>query len=142
MKSTKSVGAVLMCLSLLVYTQSLCADEAEEKAAQTSAGQWLGLVDQGKYAENWETAATYFKNAVPEQQWLQSMQGARQPLGKMVSRRLLSAQFTTSLPGAPDGRYVVIQYATSFENKASAVETVTPMLEADGKWKVSGYFIK
>jgi hypothetical protein len=47
-----------------------------------------------------------------------------------------------SLPGAPDGEYVVIQFATSFENKKSAIETVTPMLDSDGEWRVSGYFIK
>ena len=43
---------------------------------------------------------------------------------------------------SPDGHYVVIQYATTFEHKKSAVETITPMQEADGSWKVSGYFIK
>ena len=45
-------------------------------------------------------------------------------------------------PGAPDGEYVVIQYEASFENKASAVETITPMLDKDGQWRVSGYFMK
>ncbi|HEX3698552.1 MAG TPA: DUF4019 domain-containing protein [Polyangia bacterium] len=33
----------------------------------------------------------------------------------------------TTLPGAPDGKYVVIQFATSFERKKEAVETITPM---------------
>ena len=47
-----------------------------------------------------------------------------------------------SLPGAPDGEYVVLQFDTSFANKKEAVETVTPMLDKDGKWKVSGYYIK
>jgi hypothetical protein len=70
------------------------------------------------------------------------MQGARQPLGKLVSREFKSTHYTTSAPGAPDGQYVIIQYNTSFENKKSAVETVTPMLEQDGKWRVSGYYIK
>ncbi|MGB5422961.1 MAG: DUF4019 domain-containing protein [Desulfobacterales bacterium] len=28
------------------------------------------------------------------------------------------------------------------ENKASAVETITPMLDKDGQWRVSGYYIK
>ena len=133
---------LLSCLSLIVCSQTLLADEAAEKAAQAAAEQWLALVDQGQYAESWGTAASYFKNAVPEMQWVQSMKGARQPLGKMISRRLKSATFTTSLPGAPDGQYVVIQYATSFENKASAVETVTPMRGPDKQWRVSGYFIK
>jgi len=36
----------------------------------------------------------------------------------------------------------VVQYESSFEHKQSTVETVTPMLHKDGKWRVSGYFIK
>jgi hypothetical protein len=46
------------------------------------------------------------------------------------------------LQGAPDGKYVTIRYETVFENKASAVETITPMLDPDGIWRVSGYFIR
>ncbi len=53
-----------------------------------------------------------------------------------------SKQYATSLPGAPDGQYVVIQYKTAFENKKAGVETITPMLDKDKKWRVSGYFIK
>jgi hypothetical protein len=36
----------------------------------------------------------------------------------------------------------VIKYDTQFEHKESAIETVTPVLDKDGSWKVSGYFIK
>lgn len=46
------------------------------------------------------------------------------------------------LSGAPDGRYVVIQYETAFERKKSAVETITPMVDPDGAWRVSGYYIR
>ena len=60
----------------------------------------------------------------------------------MLKRSVKSKQYATSLPGAPDGEYVVIQYETSFEKKKSAIETVTPMLDKDGKWRVSGYYIK
>ena len=59
-----------------------------------------------------------------------------------MSRQVISTKYATSLPGAPDGEYVVIQFKTSFENKASAVETVTPMKDPDGEWRVGGYFIK
>ena len=41
-----------------------------------------------------------------------------------------------------DEEYVVIQFNTVFENKAKAVETITPMKDPDGKWEVSGYYIK
>lgn len=50
--------------------------------------------------------------------------------------------YSTTLPGAPDGEYVVILYDTSFENKKSAVETVTQMIDKDGNWHVAGYYIK
>jgi len=45
---------------------------------------------------------------------------------KRLSREVASAEYTTKLPCAPDGEYVVIQYRTKFQNKADAIETVTP----------------
>jgi hypothetical protein len=113
-----------------------------EKAAVEAAEAWLGLVDSGKYSQSWDEAAEYVKELVSKEIWQNSIKGARGPLGKVVSRELKSKRYTISVPGAPQGRYVIIQYKTSFENKDSAIETVTPMLEKDGKWKVSGYFIK
>jgi len=83
-----------------------------------------------------------FKAHVSREQWQSMLYATRDPLGKMLSRKLKSATYTKTLPGAPDGEYVVIQYESSFEHKQSAVETVTPMLDKDGKWRVSGYFIK
>jgi hypothetical protein len=43
---------------------------------------------------------------------------------------------------APPGEYVILQFDTQFENRSGVVETVTPMREKDGSWRVSGYFIK
>jgi hypothetical protein len=70
------------------------------------------------------------------------LQATRAPLGKVASRVVKSAVYTTSLPGAPDGQYVVIQFESSFEHKKAAIETVTPSLGEDGEWRVSGYFIR
>ena len=64
------------------------------------------------------------------------------PLGELISRTIKNSTYTTSLPGAPDGEYVVIQFSTSFAKKMQIIETVTPMLEKDGVWRVSGYYIK
>ena len=111
-------------------------------AATTATQSWLTLVNEEKYAESWNVAAKVFQGALSRESWASSVAGARGPLGKLVSRQFKSAEFKNSLPGAPDGKYVVVQFTTSFENKATAVETVTPMQEGDGTWKVSGYFIK
>ena len=48
----------------------------------------------------------------------------------------------TELPGAPDGSYVIIQFQTSLENKARAIETVVVGEGEDGHWRASGYYIK
>jgi hypothetical protein len=115
--------------------------EAEKKAVE-AASAWLGLVDAGRYAESWDAAASYFKSAVAKGNWIKMLEGSRKPLGKLVSRTVGAKQYATSLPGAPDGQYVVIQFKTRFENKAQAIETVTPMLDKDGTWRVSGYYIR
>ena len=107
-----------------------------------AADSWLKLVDEGKYAESWEQAAKLFKGAVTKDQWKQAAAGVRGPLGKLVSRKVKSRECTEKVPGGPDGKYVIIQYDTVFENKSSAIETVTPMVDPDAAWRVSGYFIR
>jgi hypothetical protein len=142
MKNRWSLILILTISCGLILMGTLQANEAAEKAAAEASHAWLSLVDKGNYAESWNQAAMFFKNAVTKEQWLNSIRTFRVPLGKMITRKLKSKQYTKTLPGAPDGEYVVIQYETTFENKKSAVETVTPMLDKDGKWRISGYYIK
>jgi len=117
------------------------ATEAETQAL-AAAESWLALVDKQQYAESWDAAAGYLQATVGKDAFVKSLEGARKPLGKVLSRELKSKAFRTSLPGAPDGKYVLIQFKTSLANKKSAVETVTPMLDKDNQWHVSGYFVK
>jgi hypothetical protein len=144
---TTRIRTILASAALLVtlFACSLKTAHAQpkpEQLAQQSAESWLALVDSGKYAESWQQAASMFKAHVTKDQWQSMVGSVRDPLGKNTSRKLKSAKYTTSLPGAPDGQYVVIQYDSSFEHKQSAIETITPMLDKDGQWRVSGYFIK
>ncbi len=133
---------VVSCLAWLALAAqpSALASEAED-AAVKAAFRWLALVDSGQTAESWRQAASLFRNAVSQEQWESSVTTARRPFGKLLSRQVRSAQYMTSLPGAPDGRYVVILYDAVYEHKKAAVETVTPMYDGDA-WRVSGYFIR
>jgi hypothetical protein len=142
MKKRWSAIFIITMLGSLILTGALQANGVAEKAALGVSSAWLSLVDEGKYAESWIQAAALFKAAVTKEQWQESMKAFRVPLGKVVARKLKSKQYTKTLPGAPDGEYVVIQYETTFEKKQSAIETITPMLDKDGKWRVSGYYIK
>ncbi len=132
---------VIMAL-IFSMLPAMAENSAKEKAAVLAAEKWLNLVDEKRYSDSWKEAAEYFRNAVKPEQWEQSLQAVRRPLGKLVSRKMKSSTFETSLPGAPDGEYVVIQFETSFENKKESIETVTPMMDKNGKWKVSGYYIQ
>lgn len=132
-----------VAVGLMLGAVTGMAEQSEkEKIAVVGAEKWLGIVDEGKYAESWKEAAEYFRNTIKQDQWDQAVQAVRKPLGKLVSRKVKSTSYKTSLPGAPDGQYVVIEFETSFENKKSAIETVTPMMDKDGKWRLSGYYIK
>jgi hypothetical protein len=130
-------------LSLAVFAQPVIAQEAPAatQAATAAAEGWLALVDAGDYAGSWSRTAASFRSLVTQQQWNEAMRKTRAPHGAVRSRSLLRAHHTTSLPNAPAGEYVVIQYQTDFADK-SGVETVVPKREPDGSWKVSGYFIK
>ena len=136
------IHKILLVIVLLLLTVPAVAGSPEkENDAVISAEKWLGMVDAEKYSESWKEAAELFRNAVKQEQSNQSLQAAQKPLGKLITRKIKTKTYKTSLPGAPDGEYVVIQFESSFEKKKSAVETVTPMLEKDGKWRVSGYYI-
>jgi hypothetical protein len=110
--------------------------------AVDAANRWLALSDAGDGAATWVQAAPSFRAAVSRAAWSDALKQTRQPFGTARSRKVVSSEFKRSLPGAPDGEYVVIQYDTQFEHKAHAVETVVPMRDQDGSWKVSGYFVR
>ena len=133
-------AVIVVCIAFA--SVSAKADEASEAKAVAASKAWLALIDRGQYGEGWERAAAYMKAVVPRSDLVRALEGVRTPLGGVVARTLVSKQYATSLPGAPDGAYVVIQYDTVFENKQSAVETITPMRDPDGEWRVSGYYIR
>jgi hypothetical protein len=119
--------------------------QKNEHASQTAViatEHWLSLIDADDVTESWNQAASLFKSAVSLEGWKSSLEAAQVPLGKPVTRKLKSKQYVEELPGAPDGEYVVIEYETSFQRKKNGVETIIPMKETDGEWRVSGYFVK
>ena len=133
--------AFLLALSFSGFAQTEDHSK-DEKAAVKAAEQWLEIVDEGKYADSWDGTAKFFQGNMTKEAWDAALQVVLPPLGKMKSRELVSSRFLKRMPSAPDGEYVMIQFKTSFENKADAVETVTPQKDEKGKWHVCGYFIK
>ena len=138
---TKTRIVALLIAAVLVDRMAALAAEKPDEAAQAAAQKWLALVDAGNYGESWESAASAFKKALTKEQWVDAVGKARGPLGKLESRTLLGAKLMTELPNAPKGEYEVMQYEAKFPGQ-TAVETITPMKDADGVWRVSGYYIR
>jgi uncharacterized protein DUF4019 len=134
----KKISGVALLVYFTLGLSWVFADDAAEKAAAA----WLAQIDAGKYATSWKEASAYFRGAVSEKSWSDALTGTRKPLAKLLTRKLAHGQSATSLPGAPDGTYFVMQFDASFSNKKGAVETVTFMQEKDGKWRAAGYYIK
>jgi hypothetical protein len=132
------------CLLGLIFValwMSACSQD-KTTVAEGAARNWLKSVDSGNYAQSWDDTGSVLKANVARDQWQELLARNRGPLGALISRKLTSAEYTTQLPGAPDGQYVVLEYASSFEHKNAAIETVTPALDKDGKWRVCIYTVK
>jgi uncharacterized membrane protein len=134
------LGVIAVPLMLRIALPPRSSSDTPEATvqAQAAALTWLASIDTGDYSQSWDTAATLFRNAVPEAQWVSRVSALRGHLGVLKGRSMSSARFRDT----PTGEYVVIKYNSSFEHEAGATETVTPMMDADGKWHVSGYYIK
>lgn len=145
------LAAVIVAAST---TSTVCAagpDEARKSATVCTAGPdeafksarvWLDIADKGDVTTAWEQTSAVFKGLVSASEWEKFLAKARGLFGVVGSRKLLSLEVTTSLPGAPDGEYVVLRFQTEFANKKEAIETITQHKDKDGIWRTAGYYIK
>lgn len=140
MKTASLIRTLLLTSTVALSTITAQADENTD-AAVAAAEEWLSLIEAEEYVQSFQEAAPVFQEGMTAKKWKARMSSVRRAFGKTASRELIKARFTTSLPDAPDGEYVVIQFNTSFSRKSESVETITPM-KVDGTWRVSGYYIK
>ncbi|MEZ4599937.1 MAG: DUF4019 domain-containing protein [Syntrophotaleaceae bacterium] len=134
------IACLLTALSTILLLVSLAAAQ-NNQAARDAAMQWVKLIDEGNYAESWEKAAPAFKESISKEEWVKSLEAVRKPLGQVQSRNLRSSAETTSLPDAPEGEYLVMEFDTSYQNNPSAIETITAT-QIDGNWRIAGYYIR
>ncbi|HEV2274291.1 MAG TPA: DUF4019 domain-containing protein [Acidobacteriaceae bacterium] len=114
---------------------------SEELAAQRQALGFLQYLDQGRYPDSYAYTSRLIRAKLSQAQFGQEVQKARASLGAKQTRKLLNASYATSLPDAPSGQYVVLQYNTDFANKSNAVETLTLSFE-NGYWWVAGWYVR
>ncbi len=122
----------------LCFSSWLFADSPDASKAATH---WLSTIDSGKYKDSWSNTGAFFKSQVTQGEWHKTLNGVRAPLGPLISRTQITSKAYNTLPGVPDGEYVIVQFKTQFEHKKTAIETLT-LSKNEGQWQPVGYFIK
>jgi hypothetical protein len=113
-----------------------------EREAKGCARSWLRLVDEGRHSASWAAASSLLKEEVGPSGWDAALRAVRKPLGRCLSRTLISATVVEGPSGDLRGPYVVLRFDSLFEGEDSATETVTPARGPDGRWRVAAYFIR
>ena len=116
-------------------------DKEKEAAAKAAAVEFLQLIDSGRYAESWESAANLLKEKVTRDEWVEKLTGGQARSGDLVERTEKSASYSTTAQDSPDGEYILLIFESRFQKTGNIEEYVTVMLDA-GRWKVAGYFLQ
>lgn len=136
-------GAFLILL--LPLSIAMCEESSGtpvDDLALKSCDNIVRTLDRGDYISSYINSSAAFKKAlVSSDKWSDTLTNIRNPLGKTLSREILSSNAVDKIPGAVDADYVIVQYKTSFENKKESVETVVVIKEGND-WKLAGYFIR
>ena len=127
----------------LAWIVSACAetDPAAEQAARDATVPWLERMDGGDYRGCWDAAAPWFREQISADGWNERARETRAPLGDFVKREFRETTLVSNPWGAPDGRYVIVVYASNWR-KGNILENLAMQQQADGRWLLVGYHVK
>ncbi len=138
--------AVSLLLAMIAFSKSANAVESVMgKPALAAAQIWLKEIDDGEYANGWRDASPKVQTYSDANKWVDEFNKVRAPLGRCGQRQQIALIFERdprwSPQGVIKGEFVVVEFKSSFENRAYANETLIVSKETDGTWKVFGYTI-
>ena len=134
----KTSFRLIFTVTLIIFTSMIA--HAGDREAMTAAEEWLALVDAGEYNQSWLTANKTLKEQSEKDDWENYLKAIREPLGKIISRKVTRTRTVTQIQGMPDGEYFQVQFEVKFANK-SGMERMTVAKEGGG-WKVAGYMMR
>jgi len=140
------VAGSCLLLVLLVCSQVFAADEAvfepaSEVAAYELAGEFVGRLDAGDYSGAWMALDSLSRALETPTLWQQRQSAIRAAYGPLQQRQPRPTSYRNSYAQHPDGRYIVISFASRFTSKAVGVETVVIREDSGGKLSIVAYHI-
>ena len=92
--------------------------------AENQARGFLQQLDQGQSDEPWQAMSAHFQAITDQARWKIRQQVIRASYGPLLSRDFKNVSYRTSFSLSPDGEYVIVQFRSSYQNKAESIETV------------------
>src|SRR5580704_9249117 len=83
---------------------------ADEQAAERQALGFVGYLDHGRYADSYAYTGMLIRAQLDRDSFAKQLEKARAGTGALLSRELIDASYATTVPGAPEGQYVVLHY--------------------------------
>ena len=134
----KTSFRLIFTVTLIICTSMIA--HAGDREAMTAAEEWLALVDAGDYNQSWLTANKTLKEQSEKDDWANYLKAIREPLGKIISRKVTRSRTVSQIQRMPEGEYFQVQFEVKFVNK-SGMERMTVAKEGGG-WKVAGYMMR
>lgn len=123
-------------------TETSQATPAADPDSLARAENFLKFVDADDWAGSWDAAGASFQDQATLEEWIGAIEPVREQVGELQSRKLLTVQRTSTLPGVPEGEYEILQYQSEFSGiDIGAVETLIMVQTSEG-WDVTGYFVR
>ena len=97
---------------------------------------FLMLIDESRWADSYAATGTQFRKLNTLERWTAVSEKVRPPLGKVLTRNLVTNEF---VPAPPEG-YQLVKFASSYADGTNQVESVSLEWE-DGAWRVVGIVI-
>jgi len=108
--------------------------------------QQLAYIDLDRTAEVWQAASPVLKAQLGLPEFAAGIRAGRGALAVIPGRSWVLVNRVTygegSDAGVPAGRYASVNYLTDLGGKRILSELVSFRLEADGRWRLSGYVPK
>ena len=132
----------LAALGLVPAYMQAHAQDPRASLVIGAAREWLQKIDSGDAAGSHANAGAKFRKALGVAEWSAALANERAPRGALAQRTAQQTTFDPKLDQAPPGNYAIVQFRTAFAHQSVAQETLTLEREADGRWRVIGYFVR
>ncbi|MCU4561606.1 DUF4019 domain-containing protein [Acinetobacter pittii] len=133
-------GALALFASVWFFNPSTIGVEVlpPEEDAEITINHFLKLTDTHDYKSAYGLSSKLLKDRINESTYMKLAKRAREPLGNMVQRELISTATPDEIAGIKRP-FVVYFYQAKFSNVSGVWGEVVTVVAEDGDWKLYGY---